>query len=201
MDILADENEIKTLWEGGKLPWLTHLMGGNEEWLTRYFTKHYAEDDWVFCSHRCHFHYTLSGHTDLVEQVKKGKSMFLYGPRFVCSAIVAGVCSMACGRALGMKLTGDEGHVHCFVGDGATDEGSFWEALRFAEGRNLPITFIVEDNGGQCGVSYQERWGESSLEDELSRYRKVRYYKYTPKYPHAGTLDEKGNPTRPRITL
>jgi TPP-dependent pyruvate/acetoin dehydrogenase alpha subunit len=199
--LTAQEDEIKALWEAGELPWLTHLMGGNEEWLCRYFENHYEEGDWVFASHRCHFHYALAGNMDLIEKVKAGKSMFLYSPRFVCSAIVGGVLSIACGKALAAKRNGTSEHVHVFCGDGATDQGAFWEAARFAEARELPITFIIEDNGSQCGVSRMDRWGEEvwNLEPELMFFSRVKYYRYEPKYPHAGTVDEKGIPTRPPI--
>lgn len=198
-ELIQTENEIKELWEKGELPFLTHLCGGNEEWLVRYYQE-VGPDDWVFCSHRTHYHALLCGISDLVQRIRDGKSMFIYGERFVCSAIVAGVCSIACGRALAMKEKNENSRVHCFVGDGATDEGSFWEALRFAEGRDLPITFIIEDNGGQCGVSQHERWkGGWPMLARLVDSPKIRYYSYHPTYPHAGTLGPDGKPTRPPI--
>lgn len=200
--LIETENRVKELWEKGELPYLTHLCGGNEEWLCGYYSDHVGPNDWVFCSHRTHYHALLYGiePDDLIARIRDGKSMFIYGERFVCSAIVAGVCSITAGRALGMKLTGEKAHVHCFVGDGATDEGSFWEALRFSEGWDLPITFIVEDNGGQCGVDQGKRWGgEWPMIGRLLDSPKVRYYAYHPTHPHAGTLDSSGKPTRPPI--
>lgn len=202
LTLIETENRVKELWENGDLPYLTHLAGGNEEWLCEYYREHVGPEDWVFCSHRTHYHALLYGiePDDLIERIKRGKSMFIYGERFVCSAIVAGVCSIAAGRALAMKENGENGHVHCFVGDGATDEGSFWEAVRFAEGWDLPITFIIEDNGGQCGVSPEKRWGRGlPMLDRLLDSDKVCYYTYIPTYPHAGTLGADGKPTRPPI--
>lgn len=202
--LIETENRVKEFWENGELPYLTHLCGGNEEWLCRYYAEHVGPNDWVFCSHRTHYHALLYGiePDDLIQRIRDGKSMFIYAERFVCSAIVAGVCSIAAGRALGIKMTGEKAHVHCFVGDGATDEGSFWEAIRFAEGRDLPITFIVEDNGGQCGVGQINRWGDSwPMIESLCSSRKIRYYFYNPTYPHAGTLGPDGKPTRPPIRM
>lgn len=200
--LIDQENVIRDLWEAGEISSLLHLMGGNEEQLVEIF-KEIDRDDFVLCSHRCHFHYTLHGGTDLVEKVLAGKSMFLYMPRFLCSAIVGGVCSIAVGIALSYHSRGSKQRVWAFLGDGATDQGAFWEAIRFAEGRDLPITFVVEDNGGQCGVSMEQRWGpeisSSMLLDIAFRHPKVRYYRYTPKYPHAGNAHPDGTPTRPKL--
>jgi len=40
----------------------------------------------------------------------------------------------------------DEAIVVCCVGDGATEEGVFWESLNFAALAHLPICFICENN-------------------------------------------------------
>lgn len=198
--LIQQENEVKRLWEAGELPWLTHLQGGNESELIEIF-KDIKPTDFVLASHRCHYAYTLHGGTDLIEQIKRGHSMFLFSEYFLCSAIVAGVCSIACGIALANQQNGSQQRVFCFCGDGATDEGSFWEAVRFCEGRGLPLKFIVEDNGAQCGVGYEERWGAGNgqLGVELLPYECVEYYSYVPTYPHSGCLGADGKPTRPPI--
>lgn len=197
--LTAQENEIKALWESGDIPYLCHLMGGNELILEHIFQDIHP-DDFVFASHRCHFHYSLHGGTDLVEKVLAGKSMFLYLPNFICSAIVGGTLAMAAGMALSFKLKKSSRKVWAFCGDGATDQGCFWEAVRFAEGRNLPITYVVEDNGAQCGVSGEIRWGgRVPMMKAILDSPKVRYYRYAPSYPHAGTLDSKGVPIRPSL--
>lgn len=206
-ELIAQENQIKDHWEAGDIVSLCHLMGGNEDQLIEIF-KEINPEDFVFASHRCHYHYSLHGGKDLVQKVLDGQSMFLYGSNFICSAIVGGTLSMACGMALSFKLKGSPRKVWAFCGDGATDQGAFWEAIRFAECRNLPITFIVEDNGGQCGVNWETRWGcpapESNngrygLEWDLSKYWCVIYYRYTPVHPHAGCVGLDGKPTRPPI--
>lgn len=202
--LIETENLVKDLWESGELPYLTHLCGGNEDWLCDYYRQNFKEGDWIFCSHRTHYHALCYGiePDDLIDRIKQGLSMFIYADRFVCSAIVGGVLAMACGKALMNQIQGNGSHVHCFCGDGATDQGAFWEAIRFAEGRQLPITFIVEDNGGQCGVGMRERWGSLNYWRArrcMIQSPHVRYYQYTPTYPHAGTVDGNGKPTRPTI--
>lgn len=197
--LIDQENKLKALWEAGEIPYLLHLQGGNEEQILKIFEE-VKPTDWVLTSHRCHYAYRLHGHTDLIEKVLAGKSMFLYGPRFICSAIVGGTLAMAAGIALSIKQKGTQERVWCLLGDGATDQGCFWEAVRFAEGRDLPITYVVEDNGAQCGVSGETRWGGSiPMMKAILDSPKVRYYRYQAVHPHAGCLGSDGQPTRPKL--
>src|SRR6201999_2040356 len=53
----------------------------------------------------------------------------------------------ACGIAWGMQLDEKKSVVVTTVGDAATRQGDFYEALCFAKDRRLPILFVVEDNG------------------------------------------------------
>src|SRR5258708_2070396 len=61
----------------------------------------------------------------------------------------------ACGIAWGLKLDGKKNIVVTTVGDAATRQGDFFEAVCFAKERNLPVLFIVEDNG--YGISSPTR--------------------------------------------
>ncbi len=53
----------------------------------------------------------------------------------------------ACGIAWGLKLDGKANFVIATVGDAATRQGDFFEAICFAKERELPVLFVVEDNG------------------------------------------------------
>lgn len=185
--LTKEENKIAALWNDGRLPFLTHLSGsvdgGYEKWLVSFFHNNIKPDDWVLCSHRAHFHYLLHGHNDIVEKVSSGKSMFLYGKRFIQSAIVAGTCSIATGIAMAINARAGSERVWCFVGDGAEDHGHFYEAVRLVHGRNIPVTFIIEDNNSSCGVTKAQRWSP----DDWTWPDCVIRVRYEPKYPHAGT--------------
>ncbi|MDP2137264.1 MAG: thiamine pyrophosphate-dependent enzyme [Candidatus Didemnitutus sp.] len=61
----------------------------------------------------------------------------------------------ACGVAWGMKLDGKESVVVTTVGDAATRQGDFYEAISFALERKLPVLIIVEDNA--YGISTPTR--------------------------------------------
>jgi thiamine pyrophosphate-dependent acetolactate synthase large subunit-like protein len=112
--------------------------------------------------------------------------MFIFSTnrRFYTSSILAGTCCIACGVALEIKERGGSEKVWCFLGDGAEDNGHFYEAVRFAEGRDLPITFIIEDNDRQVDTDHATRWGTN----ERFRWEtaKVTRYHYTPTFPHGG---------------
>jgi 2-oxoisovalerate dehydrogenase E1 component len=61
----------------------------------------------------------------------------------------------ACGMAWGMKLDGKKNVVVTTVGDAATRQGDFFEAVCFAKERKLPVLFLVEDNA--YGISSPTR--------------------------------------------
>lgn len=181
-DLRQAEAEVAQLWNDGEISAMCHLGGGNEQWLCDFFHANIKLADWVFASHRSHFHYLLHGGVNLAEKVKNGKSMFLYGPRFICSAIVAGTASIAAGLAASIMRRGGSERVWCFVGDGASEEGNFYEAVRWADGVGLPVTFVIEDNDSSCGVTKAKRgirpfpWPACVI-----------VHPYTLTWPHTGT--------------
>jgi len=61
----------------------------------------------------------------------------------------------ACGIAWGIQLDGKNNLVVTTIGDAATRQGDFFEALCFAKERKLPMLFLVEDNG--YGISMPTR--------------------------------------------
>src|SRR5213593_4754458 len=61
----------------------------------------------------------------------------------------------ACGIAWGIKLDGKRNLVVATVGDAATRQGDFYEAISFAKEKKLPVLFVVEDNA--YGISMPTR--------------------------------------------
>src|SRR5258707_11751921 len=61
----------------------------------------------------------------------------------------------ACGIAWGIKLDGKRNLVVTTVGDAATRQGDFYEAISFAKEKKLPLLFLVEDNA--YGISMPTR--------------------------------------------
>jgi pyruvate dehydrogenase E1 component alpha subunit len=70
--------------------------------------------------------------------------------------------------------------VWCFLGDMAASGGLAQECLQFAEGHDLPITYVIEDNGLSVTTDTRNVWG-------TGRTGKTRRYEYERRFPHAGT--------------
>jgi pyruvate dehydrogenase E1 component alpha subunit len=112
-------------------------------------------------THRNHAHYlakggSLQGMVDELYGLASGccggwgGSMHLADPSvnmLVSSAIVAGSIPIAAGIAFQLKRAGGERVCVAFGGDGATDEGVFYETLNLAALLPLPVLFVVENNG------------------------------------------------------
>ncbi len=67
----------------------------------------------------------------------------------------------ACGVAWSMQLRNQTGVVVATIGDAATRQGEFYEAIAFAVERGLPVVFVVEDN----------RYGISTCTDKFNPFR------------------------------
>jgi pyruvate dehydrogenase E1 component alpha subunit len=189
-DLIDFEKKIAALYDDGNLPYLCHLSGGNEDQLIEIF-KDIKPGDYVFSTHRNHYHALLHGipPDELEAKIMAGKSMFVFDRErnFFSSSIVAATPAIAAGVAWALRRKGSDQHVWCFIGDGAEDEGHFYEAARYVDGMDLPCTFIIEDNDRNVSASKLERRGPMS-ESTLSFYpRHIRRYNYTPTYPHGGT--------------
>lgn len=184
--LIGIESKLADHWNNGRIAYLTHFSGGNEEELIRLFSS-IGKDDWVFSGHRSHYHFLLKGGDSdvLEEEVLCGRSMFLFSDelKFVTSSILAGNAGIAAGVAHALKLKNSTAKVWCFLGDGAEEQGHFYEAVMYVEANQLPCTFIVEDNNRSVDVARSDRRGTY-----LPSWPKcvIRYF-YEASYPHAGT--------------
>lgn len=186
--LIAFEDRVKAAWEAGDLPFLMHLGGGNEDQLLSIFEEA-EEGDWFFLSHRNHYHSLLAGISEeqVFKNIETGGSMFSYSreKRVFSSAILAGNCGIAVGVAMALKASGSKNRVWCFLGDGASENGHFFEAVLYVSGHDLPVEFVIENNGIQVDTPVELRRG--MLRHPLSAEPCVRIYNYEPRYPHAGS--------------
>ncbi len=80
-----------------------------------------------------------------------------------CSAVVGTNIPIATGFALKLKRENKGNIVTCFMGDGATEEGVFYESLNFAALHKLPILFVCENNSLAIHTPIEKRWASNDL--------------------------------------
>lgn len=189
--LIAFEKDIAELFNAGRIRAPVHFSGGNEEALIRVFA-HIGRDDWVIGSWRMHYQCLLKGvpRAQLKADILAGKSIALCYPeyRILSSAIVAGSLSIATGIALGIKRRGGKERVHAFLGDMTASTGLYWEACAFAFGYDLPISFVIEDNGLSVCTPTRVVWNigrdESVKREGFGTW--CQRYTYTLPWPHSG---------------
>lgn len=185
--LIEFEKRIAQHWEDGSLPFLIHLSGGNEDFLVNYFSKNVKEGDWVLSTHRNHYHALLCGipPEKVEESILQGDSMFIFSKQrnFLTSSILSGLTCVATGIAWTLKDNKSDNKVHCFIGDGAEEEGHFYEAIMMTMAHELPCTFVIEDNNRSVDSSLTER---NPKNFRFSMPECVIRNSYQPTYPHAG---------------
>ena len=153
------EEEIARLYPGDDIKSPVHLSIGQEA-VAVGVCEALKPDDVVFGTYRGHAMYLAKG-GDLKKMMAelygrvggcargKGGSMHLVDvARGVMgtSAVVATTIPNAVGYAYALRLKGSQRIVVSFFGDGATEEGVFYESLNFAALKKLPILFVCENN-------------------------------------------------------
>jgi TPP-dependent pyruvate/acetoin dehydrogenase alpha subunit len=87
-----------------------------------------------------------------------------------CSAVVGTTAPIAAGYALAFKRQKQDRLVVSFMGDGATEEGSFAETLNFAALQKLPILFVCENNGYAIHEPLAKRWATTELCERVATW-------------------------------
>lgn len=166
-----------------------HLYNGNEDQMINIF-KDIKKDDWVMCSWRSHYQCLLKGVpiNILKDRILNNKSISLCFPeyRIYSSAIVGGILPISVGVGLSLKMLNKSEKVYCFVGDMTAETGCFHESLKYVKNHNLPVKFIIEDNGKSVCTDTFKTWGMSKSTYEDINDEHVFYYKYVNKCPHSG---------------
>ena len=170
MEIRALEDSISSLLTKGVLKGASHLYAG-EEAVAVGAVAALRDDDLITSTHRGHGHAHAHGdkyaktpeakqehYNKMMAEVMgkatgyckgKGGSMHIADVEhgnLGATGIVGGNLPVAVGAALAQKLQGTDRVVVCFFGDGASNEGTFHEALNMASAFNLPVVFVAENN-------------------------------------------------------
>jgi hypothetical protein len=187
----AFESDVAARFSQGEIRSWIHLASGNEAQLREIF-KWIRPQDWVLGGWRSHYHCLLKGvpADELMDAIVKGNSISLCFPehKILCSGIVGGTAPIAVGIAEGIKRRGGSEKVYCFVGDMTAETGIFHESVKYAIGKDLPVKFIVEDNGQSVYTDTREAWGQPwgvNASDYPAHF--VQRYKYkSERWPHSG---------------
>jgi acetoin:2,6-dichlorophenolindophenol oxidoreductase subunit alpha len=154
------EERLHTEFATEEIPGVVHLYAGQEAIAAGVFA-HLRPDDYVSSTHRGHGHAIAKG-CDLTAMMMeiygragglcrgKGGSMHIADfdrGMLGANGVAGGGVPIACGAALSAKMLGTGQIAVAFVGDGGANQGAFAESLNLAAVWELPVVFVVEDNG------------------------------------------------------
>jgi TPP-dependent pyruvate/acetoin dehydrogenase alpha subunit len=168
------EEKVEERFRAGELPGFLHVAIGQEA-VAVGVCRALEEGDIIASTHRAHGHTIAKGTTPnelMAELYGKlegcshgyGGSMHLYDVErgnMGANAVVGGGLPQITGAALAFQLRGEPRVAVAFFGDGATNIGTFHEALNMAQLWKVPAVFVLEDN----------KWAESTPESQHSPIR------------------------------
>ncbi|MDO4637546.1 MAG: thiamine pyrophosphate-dependent dehydrogenase E1 component subunit alpha [Lautropia sp.] len=158
--IRAFEERLHVDFSRGDIPGFVHLYAG-EEATGVGVLQHLNEEDRIASTHRGHGHCIGKG-VDVIGMMKeiygkhdgvcrgKGGSMHiadLSKGMMGANGILGAGAPLACGAALAARFHGRGGVAVTFCGDGAANQGTVLESMNLAAVWNLPVIFVMENNG------------------------------------------------------
>ncbi len=154
------EDRVHDEFAAGKIRGFVHLYAGEEASAVG-MCMQLGDGDRIASTHRGHGHCIAKG-CDVKAMMKeifgrggglcggKGGSMHiadLAKGMMGANGIVGGGPPLICGAALSAKTLKTGGVAVAFVGDGGSNQGTTLESYNLAKVWNLPVIFVVEDNG------------------------------------------------------
>ncbi|MBE6970493.1 MAG: thiamine pyrophosphate-dependent dehydrogenase E1 component subunit alpha [Ruminococcaceae bacterium] len=178
-EIRAFEETAWTLFTENKLRGSVHLYTG-EEAVAAAVCAQLTDEDYIASTHRGHGHCIGKGAeldralAELMGKATgycKGRSGSMHIADFSkgnlgANAIVGGGIPIATGGALALKMQNKPNVAVAFFGDGASNQGTFHEAINLAAVWKLPIIYICENN--QFGMTVPV-WQSTSVENIADR--------------------------------
>ena len=170
------EEKCAQLYGMGMIRGFCHLYNGQEAVSTGAIKGAINPDDYVITAYRDHGQAISKGvdpKAILAELLGKytgttkgkGGSMHIFdrATNFLGGhAIVGGHIPIAAGVAFAIKYRGEKKVCLCFMGDGATNIGTFHEGLNLAGLWKLPVIYVIENNKYGMGTSVERA---SAVED------------------------------------
>ena len=158
--IRSTEEKIIEIYESDVIKSPVHLSLGQESIAVGVALASDKKKDTIFSNYRSHAHFIAHGGNykkmwaELFGKetgLSSGKAGSMHlgdlNINFIfTSAIVGSAISEAVGYSLAIKLKKLNSRVICYHGEGAMDQGTFWESLNFSALKRLPILFVCENN-------------------------------------------------------
>src|SRR5579864_7393017 len=177
------EEEIARIYPSDKIKSPVHLSIGQEA-VAVGVCDVLRPDDVVSGTYRSHASYIAKGGAlgamfaelygkDTGCARGKGGSMHLVDMNHYIlgtSAVVGTTVPIALGYALALKREGKGRVVVSFFGDGATEEGVFYESLNFASLHRLPVLFVCENNSYAIHTPLEKRWATRRLCERVQTF-------------------------------
>ncbi|MBO0424246.1 pyruvate dehydrogenase [Enterococcus plantarum] len=182
-EIRIFEETIQELFDAGELHGTMHLCIGQEATAVG-GAGILDQSDWIVSTHRNHGHCIAKG-TDIRSMFAemlgkktgtnegKGGSMHIADldmGNLGSNGIVGAGFPIAAGAALSAQMQGTKQVVLCYAGDGATNEGSFHEALNLASIWQLPVIYFIENNQYGMSSSIEQMVNIQKLSDRSKSY-------------------------------
>ena len=177
------EEKAKDLMLAGKLAGFLHSYAG-EEAIAAGVCSELRKQDCICSTHRGHGHIIAKGGNinkmmaELFGKAtgySKGKSGSMHIADISlgiigANGIVAAGLPIANGVAFALRYQKKDGVVVAFFGDGATNRGTFHEALNLASVWNLPVVFVCENNKFGMSVSQEKHMKIAKISDRAAAY-------------------------------
>ena len=181
--IRSFEEKVFELYARNLVPGTIHLYAG-EEAVAVGVCSNLRKDDYITSTHRGHGHCIAKG-----AQLKrimaeilgkktgycKGKGGSMHIADFNvgmlgATAVVGAGLPIAMGAGLSVKLRGLDNVVACFFGDGASNQGTFHEAINMAAVWKLPVIFVCENNVYAMGTRQSTVMLKENIADRAVAY-------------------------------
>ncbi len=177
------EEKVGELFAVGKVPGFVHLYIGEEAVATG-VCAHLRKDDYITSTHRGHGHLIAKGGDLKLMMAElfgrrtgyckgKGGSMHIADVDLGilgANGIVGGGPPIAAGAALAAKYRGAGQVAVCFLGDGASNQGTFHEGVNLASVWKLPAIFVVENNMYGISLSQTRSMRVQDIADRAAAY-------------------------------
>ena len=183
LSIRLFEEKVGEMFLAGEIPGFVHLYIG-EEAVAVGVCANLTDHDYITSTHRGHGHCIAKGARlgPMMAEIFgkktgycKGKGGSMHIADFSvgmlgANGVVGGGYNLAVGAALAAKMQKTSRVAVCFFGDGASNRGTFHEAMNLAAVWQLPVIFVCENNQWASTTPYRATTAVENVVDRAAGY-------------------------------